>query len=47
MILFGNILLFTYDDVYYGLTGETFHAWKAGRLWHLVKGDADDRTKEL
>ena len=46
-ILFGNILLFTYDDVYYGLTGETFHAWKAGRLWHLVKGDAYDKTKEL
>lgn len=46
-ILFGNILLFTYKDTYYGLTGETFHAWKGGRLWHLVKGDADDRTKEL
>ena len=46
-ILFGNILLFTYRGNYYGLTGDTFHAWKCGRLWHLVKGDTNDKTKEM
>ncbi len=46
-ILFGNILLFTYKGEYYGLTGEAFRAWKCGRLWHLVKGDTDDPTKEM
>ena len=46
-ILFGNILLFTYHGNYYGLTGDTFRAWKCGRLWHLVKGDANDKTKEM
>ena len=46
-MLFGNILLFTYDGIYYGLTGDTFRAWKCGRLWHLAMGDTQDRTKEL
>ncbi len=46
-ILFGNILLFTYDGTYYGMTGESFHAWKCARLWHLVKGDTNDKTKEI
>lgn len=46
-ILYGNILLFTYQGNYYGLTGDSFRAWKCGRLWHLVKGDTNDRTKEM
>ena len=46
-ILYGNILLFTFKGNYYGLTGETFRAWKCGRLWHLEKGDTGDRTKEM
>ncbi|MCR5336373.1 MAG: 1-acyl-sn-glycerol-3-phosphate acyltransferase [Synergistes sp.] len=46
-ILYGNILLFTYKGKYYGLTGDSFRAWKCGRLWHLTKGDTDDRTKEM
>ena len=46
-ILYGNILLFTYQGNYYGLTGDAFRAWKCGRLWHLFKGDTGDRTKEL
>ena len=46
-ILYGNILLFTYNGNYYGLTGDAFRAWKCARLWHLVKGDVNDRTKEM
>ncbi len=46
-ILYGNIVLFTHEGIYYGLTGDTFHAWKCGRLWHLAKGDTADRTKEM
>ena len=46
-LLFGNILLFTYNGIYYGMTGETFRAWKCARLWHLMKGDTNDKTKEI
>ena len=46
-ILYGNILLFTYQGNYYGLTGEAFRAWKCARLWHLFKGDVNDKTKEI
>ncbi len=46
-ILFGNILLFTHKGVYYGITGDEFKAWKCARLWHLVKGDTQDRSKEI
>ncbi len=46
-ILYGNILLFTHKGTYWGLTGESFRAWKCGRLWHLEKGDTNDRTKEM
>jgi len=46
-ILYGNILLFTHKGSYYGLTGDTFRAWKCGRLWHLMRGDTNDRTKEM
>ena len=46
-MLYGNILLFTHGDTYFGLTGDNFRAWKCGRLWHLAKGDTDDKTKEL
>ena len=46
-VLYGNVVLFTYNDIYYGLTAEDFKAWKCARLWHLIKGDTDDRTKEI
>ena len=46
-VLYGNILLFTYEKKYYGLTGEHFKAWKCARLWHLKMGDTDDRSKEI
>ena len=46
-ILYGNIVLFTYRQTYYGLTGDGFCAWKCARLWHLAKGDTDDPAKEI
>ncbi|MDO4732853.1 MAG: lysophospholipid acyltransferase family protein [Bacillota bacterium] len=46
-MLYGNILLFTHGDSYFGMTGDRFRAWKCGRLWHLCKGDTEDKTKEL
>ena len=46
-VLYGDILLFTVDGAYYGLTGADFKAWKCARLWHLSQGDTDDRTKEI
>ncbi|MCR5594396.1 MAG: 1-acyl-sn-glycerol-3-phosphate acyltransferase [Lachnospiraceae bacterium] len=46
-ILYGNILLFTHNGVYYGLTGDRFRAWKCARLWHLIKGDTSDPSREI
>ena len=46
-VLYGNILLFTVGEAYYGLTGRSFKAWKYARLWHTEKGDTHDRTKEI
>jgi hypothetical protein len=46
-ILYGNILFFTHKKVYWGITGDGFKAWKCGRLWHLEKGDTNDRTREM
>ncbi|MCR5760720.1 MAG: 1-acyl-sn-glycerol-3-phosphate acyltransferase [Sphaerochaetaceae bacterium] len=46
-ILYGNIVLFTHKDTYYGLTGENLHAWKCARLWHIVKGDTAVKSKEI
>ena len=46
-VLYGNIVLFTHRGVYYGLTGESLHAWKCARLWHLFRGDTTDPTKEI
>lgn len=46
-VLFGDIVLFTYDKTYYGLRGKKFHAWKCGRLWHLHKGDTNVPEKEI
>ena len=46
-VLYGTILLFTYKDTYYGLSGDTFHAWKGARAWHLFSGDTYDPTKEI
>jgi len=46
-VLFGDILLFTCDGTYYGMRGDRFHAWKGGRLWHRMRGDTDDPSKEI
>ena len=46
-VLYGDILLFTYKGEYYGLTGKKFKAWKCARLWHIKKGDINDRAKEI
>ena len=46
-VLYGNILLFTFNGEYYGLTGDGFKAWKCARFWHLEKGDTNDKAKEI
>ena len=46
-VLYGNILLFTFNGDRYGLSGESFKAWKCARLWHIKKGSSNDRTKEI
>lgn len=37
MLYYGKTLLFTYEGVFYGITGEHYHAWKCNRLFELVK----------
>ena len=46
-MLYGNILLFTHNGTYYGMTSDIFRAWKCGRLWHLYKGHTGDPSREL
>ena len=35
MLYFGKTLLFTHENINYGITGEAFHAWKCDRLYQL------------
>lgn len=37
LLYFGKSILFLHRSGYYGLTGETFHAWKASQLWERSK----------
>ena len=37
MLYYGKTLLFTYQGINYGITGEHYHAWKANRLYDLIK----------
>ncbi len=39
MLYFGKSLLFSLGSRYYGMTGPTFHAWKADRLFRLFRAD--------
>ncbi len=41
LLYFGKSFLFTDDTGYYGITGETFHAWKVERLVQLYLGMND------
>ncbi len=43
MLYFGKTLLFTCHHRYYSITGETYHAWKANRLYSLYE-DAQQQS---
>lgn len=37
MLYYGKTLLFTTKEGYYGMTGESFHAWKCARLYEISR----------
>ena len=39
MLYYGKTLLFTHDDIYYGITGEHFHARKCNLLYDIFRED--------